>query len=91
MQLMQLLIVILLICGACAYLVFKWLPKQLKQNLYAWIIKKVPPLNSILNMPNNACSEGCSSCGACEQPTLKNNATNQSKFIQIYPNSSTLN
>jgi hypothetical protein len=88
---MQLLIVILLICGACAYLVFKWLPKQHKQNLTAWAIKKIPQLNGILNTPFNACSDGCSSCGACEQPAVKNNVAGQIKIIRIFPNSSTLN
>lgn len=88
---MQLLIVILLICGACAYLVIKWLPKQLKQILYACLVKKIPQLNGILNMSNNACSSGCSTCGTCEQPAVKNNGARQNKIIRIFPNSSTLN
>ncbi len=88
---MQLLIVILLICGAGAYLVFKWLPKPIKQNLTAWLMKKIPRLNGILNMSNNACSSGCSTCGACEQTAVKNTDLNQIKIIRIFPNSSTLN
>lgn len=88
---MQLFIVILLICTACAYLIFKWLPKQHKQNLSSRLIKKIPQLNGILSMSNNACSDGCSTCGACEQPATKNNVTGQIKIIRIFPNSSTLN
>lgn len=87
---MQLFIVILLICGAGAYLIFKWLPKQHKQNLTTWLIKKIPQLNGILSMSNGACSDGCSTCGACEQPAKKNNVAGQIKIINIFPNSSTL-
>ena len=88
---MQILIVILLICGACTYLVFKWLPKPYKQNLTVWMIKKIPQLNGILNMPNNACSGGCSSCGACEPSALTDKAGAQIKIIRIFPKSSPLN
>lgn len=88
---MQLLIVILLICVACAYLAFKWLPKTHKQNLTAWMINNVPQLNGVLSMPNNACSDGCSSCGGCQQAAVKNESTNQMKIIRVFPNSSTLN
>ena len=88
---MQLFIVILLICGSSAYLAFKWLPTKQKQEFSAWLIKKTPKLSGVLNMSNGGCSGGCSSCGACEQPVIKNNTNKEIKIIRIIPNFSRLN
>lgn len=88
---MQLFISILMICSASSYLVLKWLPKKHKRNLYTWLIKKTPQLSAMLNIPERECSDGCSSCGTCEQVAIKNSADLQIKIIQIFPNSSTLN
>ena len=88
---MQLFIVTLLISLSSIYILFKWLPKKQKQYLMTWSIKKVPQLERVLNMTNNRCSDGCSSCGACEQPIEKKNANENIKIIRIFPNSSSLN
>lgn len=88
---MQLFIVTLLIFGSSAYLLFKWLPKKHKQKLSAWLIKKSPQLDGVLNMPSDGCSGGCSSCGACEQAPIKNSTNDEIKIIRIVPNLSRLN
>lgn len=88
---MQLIIVTLLIGVSSAYLLFKWLPKKQKQYLRTWLIKKAPQLDGVLNMTNNKCSDGCSSCGGCEQPMEKINTIEKMKIIRIFPNSSSLN
>ena len=88
---MQSFIVALLIFGSCAYLVFKWLPKNHKQKLTARLVKIAPKLSEALPIPNDGCSGGCSSCGACEQPSIKNNANDGIKIIRIVPNFSRLN
>ena len=83
---MQLLIVTLLICVSSAYLVFKWLPKKHKQKLSTWLIKKSPQLNGVVNKPNDGCSSGCSSCGACEQTSMKTTTSDEIRIIRIVSN-----
>ena len=88
---MQLCIVVLLICGSCAYLLLKWLPTSRKQKLSAWLIRKVPQFNGVLSMPGDGCSGGCSSCGACEPTPMQNKTNKEIKIIRIVPNISRLN